>query len=303
MIEAAEEIKEGIEPMLTRVELMMPIIKMIMSGDMMLSYTALANFIDSPKDFADYKLQKKEPTQAMIYGSMVHCLVLEPDDFLNRYYPLDDMAICLEIGGSKPRATKKYKEWKWLQRDLAGSKTIVSPQEYAHAKVIAQNIIHNRASARLMKLCPLREQAVEWEYLNFWWRGFIDLEGDDDIADLKTMPDANRKKVDREIKSRKLYLQAVMYALGSKAKAEKEGKPWKPKNHHIIAVDKFGGICCYTFDKRLLEYGMQEYEHYVKKFNYAILTEAWDQSQDFYSYRWDGTFICEKSGGMFDAEF
>src|ERR1700722_5883559 len=109
MSEAIEEIKEGIEPMLTRVQMMAPIIEMIMRGDMMLSYTALANFIDSPKDFADYKLQKKEPTKAMIYGSMVHCLVLEPRDFLNRYYPLDDEMICMEIGGAKPRATKKYK--------------------------------------------------------------------------------------------------------------------------------------------------------------------------------------------------
>jgi hypothetical protein len=139
--------------------------------------------------------------------------------------------------------------------------------------------------------------------LNFWWRGFIDLEGDDDIADLKTMPDANRKKVDREIKSRKLYLQSVMYGMGAKAKAELEGRPWKPKNHHIIAVDKLGGISCHTFDKRILEYGMQELEFYVKKFNYAVLTEAWDSSQDFYSDRWDGTFVCEKSGAMFDAEF
>jgi hypothetical protein len=302
-MEAIEEVKEGIEPMLTRVELMAPIIKGLMDGSVMLSYTALSNFIDSPKDFADYKLQKKEPTKAMIFGSMMHCLVLEPGDFLNRYYPLDDEMICAEIGGAKPRATKKYKEWKALQQEIANGKTIVSPQDYIHAKVIAQNIIHNRAAARIMRLCPRKEQPIEWEYLNFWFRGFIDLEGDEDIADLKKMPDANRKKVDREIKARKLYLQAVMYALGSKAKAEKEGRPWKPKNHHIIAVDTLGGVCVYTFDKRLLEYGMQEYEHYVKKFNYAILTEAWDQSQDFYSERWDGTFICEKSGYMFDSEF
>lgn len=302
-METAEDLKEGIEPMLTRVELMVPIVAELMAGTMKLSYTALACFIDSPKDFADYKLQKKEPTKAMIYGSMVHCLVLEPDDFLNRYFPLDDEAICAQIGGAKPRATKKYKEWKALQQDIANGKTIVSPQDYNHAKVVALNVRTNRASARILKLCPIKEQGIEWEYLNFWWRGFIDMQGDDDIADLKTMPDANRKKVDREIKSRKLYLQAVMYLLGSKYRADRLGIPWKQKNMHIIAVDKVGGICCYTFDKRILEYGMQEYEHYVKKFNYAVLTEAWDDSQNFYSDRWDGTFVCEKSGYMFDAEF
>jgi PDDEXK-like domain of unknown function (DUF3799) len=302
-MEAIEEVKEGIEPMLTRVELMAPIIAKLMSGEMKLSYTALSNFIDSPKDFADYKLQKKEPTKAMIYGSMVHCLVLEPADFLNRYYPLDDEDICQSIGGARPRATKKYAEWKALQQELANGKTIVSPQDYMHAKVVALNVTHNRAAARILKLCPHKEQPVEWEYLNFWWRGFIDMEGDEDIGDLKTMPDANRKKVDREIKNRKLYVQGVMYSMGSKYKAESLGLPWKPKNIHFIAVDKLGGICVYTLDKRLIEYGMQEYEHYVKKFNYAILTEAWDQSQDFYSDRWDGTLICEKSGYMFDAEF
>lgn len=303
MSEEIEEIKPGVEPMLSRLDLILPIIEEIMKGNKKLSYSSLSAFIDSPKDFSDYVLRQRIETPAMIYGSMVHCLVLEPGDFLYRYYPLDDSDICEQIGGAKPRSTKAYKLWKAEQGFLAGDKIIVSSADYAHAKVVAYNVRTNRASSRILQACPRHEMGVEWEYLNFFFRGFIDLDGENDTADLKTMPDANRDVVDREIKRRRLYLQQCGYRLGLKAKAEIEGKTWKKKDHHIIAVDKLGGISVHTIHEPLMEYGMEEMEHYVKKFNYCYTIEGWDQSQDFYGHPWSGRFVCEKSGYMLNAEF
>ena len=50
-------------------------------------------------------------TDAMKLGSAVHCVLLEPFDFDNRYIVLDDSKIVAEIGGARPTATKKYREW------------------------------------------------------------------------------------------------------------------------------------------------------------------------------------------------
>lgn len=303
MISEIEDIKEGVEPMLSRLDLMKPIVEDIILGRKKLSYSALSCFIDSPKDFSDYKLKERVETPAMVYGSMVHCLVLEPGDFLKRYFPLDDADICDQIGGAKPRATKKYKEWKFGQSELANGRIIVSPNEYAHAKTVAYNVRTNRASANLLRLCPHREQGVEWEYLGLFWHGFIDMYGDDDINDLKTMPNANREVVDREIKKRRLYLQHCLYRMGDKARCEVLGIPWKKKRHHVTAVDKLGGVSVHEMAEPLMDYGMEELEFYTKRFCYAYTIEAWDQSQDFYGHPFTGRFVCEKSGYQLNAEF
>lgn len=303
MAEEIEDIKPGVEPMLTRLDIMRPIIEEIMRGNKKLSYSSLSAFIDSPKDFSDYCLRQRVETAAMIYGSMVHCLVLEPSQFEARYFVIEDRDICEQIGGAKPRAANKYKAWKADQMAFAGGRIIVLPQDYAHARVVAYNVRTNRASAKIMQACPRREMGVEWEFLNFGFRGFIDLDGDNDTADLKTMPDANREVVDREIKRRRLYLQQCGYRLGLKAKAAIEGIPWKAKAHHIIAVDKLGGTSVHTIDEKLMAYGMEEMTHYVKKFNYAYVTEAWDDSQNFYGHPWTGRFVCEPSGYQLNREF
>jgi hypothetical protein len=312
MSEAIDEVKEGVEPRITRLDLMRPIVEDIVLGRRKLSYSAISNFIDSPKDFSDYKLRAKVETPAMIYGSMVHVLVLEPKEFESRYYTIDDSDIveALRAEGSKnPRATNKYKEWLSFAEEGANGRIIVAPKDYAHAKVVAYNVRTNRASARLLAACPLREQKVEWQFLNFGWQGVIDMEGETDIADLKTMPDANREKVDREIKRRRLYLQAVMYGMGSMSRDLKPGEILEylvandKKKKHVIAVDKLGGISVHTMHNRLLEYGLEELTHYTKLFNYCYTIEGWDMSQDFYGHPWNGAFVCEKSGYMLNAEF
>ena len=50
-------------------------------------------------------------SKAFDIGSAFHCMVLEPEEFNNRYYVFNDEEICAEIGGARPTTTKKYKEW------------------------------------------------------------------------------------------------------------------------------------------------------------------------------------------------
>lgn len=264
------------------------IIDRLMSHEDHLSYSSLSAFAESPKDFINYKLGKKEQTDAMIYGAMLHCLVLEPEDFENRYHVLDDLDMCNQIGGAKPRATKAYKEWREIVQQEAQGKIIVETNDYQTARITAQNIWHNRAAKKVMALAPMREVPIEWEYLNFKFKGFKDGDGEC-IFDLKVMPDANPKRVDREIIDRWLYVQAAMYCYGSGG--------YKP--YYIVAVDKKNGVCVKQLHQKLVEQGMDEYDKTLKLFNQCILEDAWDQSYDFFAERFDGIYVCEKPAWLY----
>lgn len=266
-----------------------PIVEALMNHTGHLSFSSLKAFAESPATFVEYKLDKREPTDAMLFGSMLHCLVLEPGEFDKRYLCLDDLDICNSIGGAKPRATKQYKEWKAVTVAEAGDRTIVETSEYYAAKKIASNVRHNRASRKILDMCPEHEKAIEWEFKNFIFRGFIDGRGEKAKVDLKTCPDANWQKFQREIISNKYYLQAAMYTY-----ATGEDVPF-----YIIAVDKKGGVSVHKIDQRLLDHGMQEYNDLLDRFNECILKDEFDKSYDFWSDRFDGTFICEKPGYLY----
>lgn len=265
------------------------IVNGLMTHEDHLSYSSLSAFKSSPKAFIDYKLGVKEETESMLYGAMLHCLVLEPDDFFNRYHCLDDRDICNQIGGAKPRATKQYKEWKEVAMQAAAGKTLVETDDYLAAKIAADNILYNRASRKVLDLSATREKPIEWEFKNFKFKGFIDGDGEKAIFDLKTCPDARPKKFHRTIVDNGYYLQAAMYLYATGI----------PKDYYIIAVDKKNGVSVHKLEMALIEHGMAEYEELLNKFNHCILKDSFDQSHDFYSERYDGIFMCEKPSYLY----
>jgi hypothetical protein len=64
-----------------------------------------------PEALENYYVYGSEDTEAFAFGRAFHTLALEPEEFTKRYWILDDTEICKEIGGKRPTATKKYKEW------------------------------------------------------------------------------------------------------------------------------------------------------------------------------------------------
>lgn len=266
-----------------------PIIDALMNHTGHLSFSSLKAFADSPASFVEYKLSKPEPTDAMLFGSMIHCLILEPEDFDNRYHCLDDADICNSIGGAKPRATKAYKEWKAVAMIEAGDRQLVETNDYFAAKKIASNVRHNRASAKILALCPEHEKEIEWEFKNFMFKGFIDGRGAKAKLDIKTCTDASPRKFHRTIIEEKYYLQAAMYTY-----AEGQDVPY-----YIIAVDRKGGVSVHKLHGHLLEHGMNEYSTLLDRFNECILKDHFDRSYDFFSDLYDGTFVCEKPGYLY----
>jgi hypothetical protein len=262
-----------------------------------LSFSSINAFRRSPLDFIRYKLGIREETESMIYGSMVHTLILQAHLFDEKYVIKDDFAICQEIGGAKPRATNRYKEWFAGWEASAGDRTIVDQEDYLLAQSIATATKLNKASAKVLYgpegqdgIC---EVPIEGEILNFLFKGFIDKLFPVYAVDIKTCPDAEKKKFQRTIIDKGYYIQAAIYKLLCPQIEE----------FYFIAVDKMGGISVHRIEKGLMRQGIADFRELCKAFNHAYLTEAFDRSFDFWAEvrdnKFDGIFDCERGYGMY----
>lgn len=259
------------------------LIASLLRGEKPLSFSSLKAFKESPKDFIKYCLREKEETEAMFFGSLVHCMVLEPDQFYYRYFILDDTAKCLEIGGKSPRATNAYKEWKQELIARNFGKKLVPVNIHQQAEIMASGITHNYAAARIMKMAPEREKKIEWQYKNFRFHGFVDMNGEV-VIDLKTCADANPRKFQYEARQNNYPLQGGMYLTGLK-----ENKPY-----YIIAADKKGGVSVHCLTEDIIQDALHEYERLVDRFNECMLKEQFDMSYDFFADNWQGYYFMDK---------
>lgn len=273
--------------MQSRSQLIKDIVDKVMAGEKSLSYSALSNFKSSPKDYIDYCLKTVEPTPAMVFGKMVHCLILEPDEFPLRYFVLDDKEIVAEIGGGNPRNTNNYKAWKQNEITKAEGKEIVAPNDYLTAQIQALNVTHNRAASKVLKMVSEHEKKIEWNYLNFFFRGILDGDGEC-VLDLKSCSDATPRKFQRTIIEMDYHIQAAMYLKGLGVK----------KRYFIIAMDSTG-VSVHELSETILGYGMEEYDRLLIKFNECILNDEFNMSYDFYAERFDGIYVADKPGYLY----
>jgi hypothetical protein len=262
-IEAPEQISVQV---VDREQYTLDLISKIKSGEMHLSYTAISKFKRSPRSFIDYKLAPKEQTDAMLLGSIVHCLILEPHEFESRY--ITDLAKIEEIGGAKPRATKAYKEWKAEQTDLI----VISNDFYEAGKAMANAVLSNPAAKWVLDQTSNREFRISWDHAGLKFIGFLDADGKV-IADIKICADAEPKKFQRDIINMGYYLQAGTYTV-----ANDEIKPY-----YLIAVDRSLGVSVHEITEDLVEFGMNEYHKLCVEFNECLEKNQFHQSFEYRS--------------------
>lgn len=264
----------------------------LQSGNFHLSFSALSAFAISPRAFIAYKLQEKKTTKAMIMGQAVHCLVLEPDAFADRFY------IAPEVNG----ATKEGKAaWHKIYCDFVedvpaddfkmkiddiikvvedSTRIIVLPgKTEQEAKARSRALINNRACRAILDQITQTEMFLPDDYKidGIKFKGALDAKGKRIIADIKNMPDATIQKAVGSIWSRRLHWQAYAYdsAYGGGHKC------------HILCVDGIGETSVHCFTDHHLVVAERQVKKYIQHFKKCIFESlfdatVWDQSQDFW---------------------
>lgn len=248
----------------------------IMSGEKPLSYSALSKFIETPRHYYDYATKEFKHTPAMEFGKMLHMFILQNYVFKEKYYLLDDLNIVEEIGGAKPRATKKYKEWLVEQTEKANGKEIISFDELEKLDNYREALLIDNGSKDLIKNIKAAEQEFNFEHDGFKIRGFIDaessFENNDCIFDLKTISSATAKKIRYEIYDRNYDLQAGVYcnAIGC-------------KNYFLLFIDGNFAIQVVKLSEETINAGFEKFEKALQDFQTCAETDSWLQSYSFYN--------------------
>jgi hypothetical protein len=95
---------------------------------------------------------KKKPSTALNFGSIVHKLVLENDDFYNEYFIGDTSDMDMR--------TKAGKDAYAALSQLAGDRTLVSKEEFARAVKCYDSVMAHPDANRLLSLAGLSESSI-----------------------------------------------------------------------------------------------------------------------------------------------
>lgn len=166
------------------------------------------------------ELRKKLPPKEWAKtGNAVGSAITEPDLFKENYVILDDSEICKEIGGARPTATNKYKEWMEVRLKELEGKTILTAAEYQEC-IAMRDAVHKMKAAKLLfsegqaerafyftdpitgVLCRIK---TDWLATAAGW-----------VLDIKTSADASPDSFARSVAKFRYHVQDPFYMQGLK---------------------------------------------------------------------------------------
>jgi hypothetical protein len=242
-----------------------------------ISNSQLSRLKESPKQYyAEYVLNKRsEATPAMLRGSMVHTLVLEPEKFPSLYVVMPDFSKDEENVTDKgvrstSSATKYVKQAQENWRAKHTGRIELDAAEYAICNRVFSAIQERPDLADLLAKSE-KEQVFEGEICGVECKGRIDFIGSM-IGDLKTMVSASQRHVMRTLNDDELqygfklafYRELVRQNIGDLPVA-------------ILAVEKSGDFdrCLYRIPGVLLDNYFELVEAVLGQYKFAIDNDVW----------------------------
>lgn len=273
------------------------LLKRIQSKEEVLSFSSLKEFATSPKNFIKYKLkERKKPTDAVLEGSVCDALLcdhIKPSrlEFENNFSIVEDspgtenqQKFCdaiiegktieeaKKIGNPRGNSEDLYLQYKSYIEASKSGKQSVSKTLYDKCVEIVDGLKKSELVNYLLDAVIDVQVKCEWDFLGYKFKGYKDAEGNNLLIDFKKMADSNPDKVEREIMSRKIYLQQGMYAKSF------EGIP----ECYLIVFDATGNFSVIKIDYSLISYGIREFEYLTIKFDQCVKENRWNESYNFF---------------------
>jgi len=228
-----------------------------------LSFSSLKAFSVSPLSFLHYKLKKSAPTPSMLFGTLVHRYVLEPDRYL-------DSVVVYE--GRRDKRTQVYREF--LEENEG--KDVLTQAEADRVRYAGSRCLQHPLADEVLNNCIHFEMPVEFSREDIPHRGIVDACGPVVMCDLKTSQSVDPNRMQRTVYDQRYHMQAAMYmaAVGALTGS-------MPDEYYIIGIENIEPFNCHVFrlDDRLIQRGAAEWDALLQEWN------EWDGSVQHPGYR------------------
>ena len=260
------------------------LINKIEKNEVTLSFSSFKQFCESPRHFIQYKLNPKEPTSGMDFGTLVHLLILEGDKLEEKYYILPEDApkkpTKSQLNAKNPSEDSiALMAWWEEQRDKAAGREFIDFDLYQKANKIKEYVYRNPSTRWVLDNITTTEQKLEWEYKGLKWRGYVDAFGPQLFADLKNMNGFNISKPLWSIRDRKTLWQGFLYGLTPECRG---------KDFYIVGLEPMPNAKVIRVKWRDLQAQKEEIDRYIYLFKKCVFERAWDNGYEYFTK--DGFF-------------
>jgi len=201
-------------------------------------------------------------TQAQVVGDAVHCAILTPSLFTERFVRQIE-------GDGRTKAVKQAREIQALENPLA---SCLSPYDYDTVRSVANSVTNHPYCSYLLDGGSY-EQSILFNYRDTMCKARIDIVTSSGtiIADIKTTRDASEEAFARDLYKYGYHIQAAFYLIAANAVGI------NAQTFGIIAVEKEPPfeLMVYELEGEIIDEGIRELRFLMAKYHEAELTGDW----------------------------
>lgn len=192
-----------------------------MYKDPKLHFSGLKHIDKTELHFRHNELHEREDTDDFLIGRATHAIVLQ--DIQPKHW-------------DGRRAGKAYEE-AVAEND---GEDLLNATQYNLVMRMAESVSNSRLAQDILRRCPIRERAIEFERRGFDCAGRVDAYGQEDQAELKTDKSVAPYRFKKTAHWNRYPEQMCWYDEGLGTKFD--GEYTKFRNNYIIAVEKVGPV-------------------------------------------------------------
>jgi exodeoxyribonuclease VIII len=215
------------------------------------------------KVMRDKGIGRVKQTDDMILGSLVHCLLLTPNDFDQEFMLLPTL----------DRRTKVGREAYQLACDTAGDRIVTDVETYDMAREMVDSVKKNSYAMEILDLCKT-EVSYFWKcpFSGLRLRARVDACTSSYLVELKTSRSAAPSAFERQAYNMHYDLSACHYSEGLSATGGE-----RPRTVYFIVVENEPPFVSqvYKADESFMESGHTKWLDAVQKLESAIANNKW----------------------------
>lgn len=281
-----------------------PIPEELKKSHIVLSASKLIEFKKSPRHYWwKYILKRKETTDSMEKGTLIHMAVLEPERFAKEYctipahapsYSGDELQkLCKDLGlaasGTKFAMTERIRTknpefWTYddeMKKLEASGKKVISQEEWDMCETIVDQINHSKVSGTLLKNAQKEISGyfspMPGILISFRIDAFTDYEGKGVLIDVKTSRDVSKRYVERTNYQDGRHIQFAIYC---DALSAIKGRDFSELSYFLF-IENSAPYCLaeHHADNGMMDAGKSEYKSLIKKLVKCHETNKWPGPQ------------------------